>query len=204
MPDYFAHASAGEWGSISVDMGLGLVTGEGGAARTVVQMGSRLSRRLLGRLTIASGRLIGNPRAIVAGIGKLSKSQERILSQLPKYGSRVIVPKRRVRTNDLAALTAHTGDEFAMFSTGGRRMIIRGDSRSVPIGVEDAQVLAGQGWRWSAHTHPGLGWGVLRSSEGDRAILKVFANQRSAIFNSQGTRSLFNHNGDLLTNWKPF
>ena len=47
MPDYFAHASAGEWGSISADLGLSLATGGGGAVRSVAQMGSRLSRRLV-------------------------------------------------------------------------------------------------------------------------------------------------------------
>ena len=62
MPDYFAHASAGEWGSISVDLGLSLATGGGGAARTVVQMGSRLSRRLVGRVSRALNRLPGRSR----------------------------------------------------------------------------------------------------------------------------------------------
>jgi hypothetical protein len=47
-----------------------------------------------------------------------------------------------------------TGDEFAMFTTGGRRMIMRGSPDTVPVTPAQAEALSAQGWRWSAHTHP--------------------------------------------------
>ncbi len=87
MPDYFAHASAGEWGSISVDMGLGIITGGGGAARTVVQMGSRVSRRLVGRMS----RIVFG-----AGRGKTFNLDTSVIRSLVQ-GSPVNRTVRRIR-----------------------------------------------------------------------------------------------------------
>jgi hypothetical protein len=126
-----------------------------------------------------------------------------VLKQLPEAGARAIIPKRLIGQQDLAALTAETGDEFAMFTTGGRRLLVRGTPGTVPITPVDAEALAGQGWKWSAHTHPGTTIGVLRSSVGDRAVLGAMGGKQSAILNSLGERSIFNPLGDLLTNWLP-
>lgn len=41
--------------------------------------------------------------------------------------------KSYVTPTDLAALTAHTGDEFALFTLGSRRIIVRGTERGVLI-----------------------------------------------------------------------
>jgi hypothetical protein len=191
-------------GSLAVDAIPVLISGGSALARVAGRAGARVMGRVGGRAFISASRAVGNPRAIVRGLGSLSKQQQRVLSQLPNYGSRTIVPKRAFGSRDLSALTAQTGDEFAMFTTGGRRMVIRGDFRSVPIGEVDATQLAGMGWRWSAHTHPGTSIQVLRSSGGDRAILNYFSNSRSAIFNSLGDRILFTPAGDILTNFLPF
>lgn len=100
------------------------------------------------------------------------------------------------------ALTAQTGDEFAMFTNGGRRLLIRGNSTSVPVNEAIAKSLAKRGYRWSGHTHPG-GQSVLRSSPGDRFILKSMWGNRSAIYNSLGQRTAFGQAGDLLINYLP-
>ena len=101
---------------------------------------------------------------------------------------------------DLVALTAATGDEFAMFSVGGRRLIIRGNHTSVPVTPEMGRELARQGWRWSSHTHPGSELNVLRSSDGDRVVLGAMEQVmerpvsillKSRIFNSRGDSILF-------------
>ncbi|EIX6435701.1 hypothetical protein MKU92_004735 [Salmonella enterica] len=90
-----------------------------------------------------------------------------MLDQLNGFGSQTITSKA-FGNQDLAALSAATGDEFAMFTTGGRRLIIRGNATSVPIDVVKAQELSAQGWRWSSHVHPD---GSTMSSPGDRAVL---------------------------------
>jgi hypothetical protein len=105
---------------------------------------------------------------------------------------------------DLSALTAATGDEFAMFTTGGRRLVIRGGAESIPVTPDMASDLADQGWRWSAHTHPGYDIGVLRSSPGDQAVLGAMNGNQSAIFNSLGQRGIFTPAGDSLNGWMPW
>lgn len=162
-----------------------------GAALTAVEGGS----------TIATPGT--NLRAIAAGVQELNPAQAAVLGQLEGFGSRVIIPKASFGQTDLAALSAATGDEFAMFTAGGRRLIARGDAQGIPIGIADgsAQELAAQGWRWSSHVHPD---GVLRSSSGDRAVLGVFSNSRSAVLDPYGGRGLFSSKGDMIgPSWLP-
>ena len=40
--------------------------------------------------------------------------------------------KRDVSMLDLSAMTAETGDEFAMFTRRGERLIVRGDAKKIP------------------------------------------------------------------------
>jgi len=173
----------------------GLATGLAGSFRVLAV------RTSSNGLTIAANPAIGNPAAIFRGFGTLNSRQSTVLEQLPEFGSSTIAHKS-FGQRDLSALTAATGDEFAMFSVGGRRLIFRGDSGSVPITPDMASQLASQGWRWSLHTHPG-GAGVLRSSIGDRAVLEAMGGQRSSIFNSMGQRSMFTPRGDSLQGWMP-
>ncbi|WLE58843.1 hypothetical protein GIY62_17305 [Burkholderia plantarii] len=148
-------------------------------------------------LTISSNPATGNPAAIARGMASLNTRQATVLEQLPEFGSKAIIAKN-FGQNDLAALTAATGDEFAMFTTGGRRLVFRGNAESVPITPEIASNLAGQGWRWSSHTHPGFDTNVLRSSLGDQAVLGAMGGNQSAIFNSLGQRVIFTPAGNSL------
>ncbi|MEQ1569033.1 MAG: hypothetical protein ABMA64_25575, partial [Myxococcota bacterium] len=152
-------------------------------------------------LSIASPTT-GNPRAIVRGFGDLSNRQDAVLDDLGGFGSQTITGKSAFGLKDMAALTAATGDEFAMLTTGGRRLIVRGGPEGVPITPDMMSDLAAQGWRWSGHTHPG-GAGVLRSSMGDRAVLDASGQTRSVILNSEGDFRLFGTGGDMLTGWLP-
>jgi RHS repeat-associated protein len=145
----------------------------------------------------------GSARAILRGVGELSAAQRTVLGRLEKTGTRTIVPKRMFGNQDLAALTAATGDEFAMFTTGGRHLIIRGSPTGVPVTPDAAAALRSKGWRWSVHTHPGVSRRVLMSSPGDRAVLDAMGLQRSGIVNSLGERSLFSPLGDDLGGWLP-
>ena len=163
------------------------------------------SRTAAGTATAAGNISTSFPRlrAIAAGAAELSPRQASVLAQLDGFGTRTIIPKRGFGQSDLAALSAATGDEFAMFTAGGRRLLIRGDATGVPIGIADgsASSLASQGWRWSSHVHSD---GSLLSSAGDRAVLSVFGNSRSAILTPTGSRGLFNPDGDLIgPGWLP-
>jgi hypothetical protein len=87
---------------------------------------------------------------------------------------------------DLSSLTASTGVEFAMFTKGGERLIVRGNSTSVNININEAKRLAKLGYKWSGHTHPGTEDNNLIASYGDIEILKAFKQQQSVIYNSKG------------------
>jgi RHS repeat-associated protein len=158
-----------------------------------------------GKAPAISTSVVGNPAAIARNLGKLSTRQSDVLNRLANEGDRVIVPRKTFSLRDLAALTAETGDEFAMFTTGGRRLVVRGSKGTVPITPTMASEMAKNGWRWSAHTHPGMTKQVLRSSPGDRAVLNSFSRNQgeSAILNSNGEVSRFTTYNDLLSGWRP-
>lgn len=152
--------------------------------------------------TISSPLPNGQPGAIWRGFGQPNARQQNLLDRLQAPGDTIVVTKGQISQKDLAALTAATGDEFAVFTTGGRRMIVRGGADNFGGIIDEnwASARAAEGWRFSAHTHPipdNVNPGVvMRSSEGDRAILDLFDNENSAIMGSNGARSLFDREGD--------
>lgn len=133
----------------------------------------------------------GNPNAILHFDRPLDRRQTALLDALPGYDSRTTVKKRDVNMRDLAALTAHTGDEYAMFTRKGERMIVRGNQQMTNISVDEAQEMALNGWRWSRYTHPGASPFCLYPSEGDRMILAAFGQETSNIYNSAGQWTIF-------------
>lgn len=133
----------------------------------------------------------GNPNAILTFDMSLNNRQQKLLDSLPGYDSRVIVPKESVNMFDLSALTAKTGDEFAMFTKGRERLIIRGNSSKVNIGLDEAKKLSDSGYKWSGHTHPGVSTNCLTASEGDKAVLSEFKQGTSVIYNSKGIYRTF-------------
>lgn len=153
-----------------------------GSSYAVNSVASRIEKRHTGR---------GNPNAILHFDVPLNNRQQRLLSQLPEFDSRVIVAKREVNMHDLAALTAHTGVEFAMFTRKGSRLIIRGNEWMTNIDIETAKMLAAQGYRWSGHTHPGSDPLSLTASDGDYAILTAFGYTQSVVYNSTGGFRIF-------------
>jgi hypothetical protein len=134
----------------------------------------------------------GKPSAIVHVGRPLNNRQRALLDMLPNDGSRVEAPKKRVSMADLAALTAFTGDEFALFTRGGKRLVLRGNDRRVAVGEEMLEMLVQQGYRWSGHTHPGFTRNALAASDGDYEVLGWLKNTRSTIYNSLGMHDEFN------------
>lgn len=128
----------------------------------------------------------GNPNAMLMFGVELNNRQKELLEKLPEYDSRIVVSKNSVNMKDLAALTAFTGDEFAMFTKGNERLIIRGGRTNVNIDTLQAKALAKEGYRWSGHTHPGIDSNCLLASAGDKAILDCFDQETSVIYNSKG------------------
>lgn len=133
----------------------------------------------------------GIPNAIIQFGRPLNTRQEKLLKELPVFNSKTSVPKKDVSMKDLAALTANTGCEFAMFTKSGERFIIRGNETMVNIDEETARKLASKGYRWSGHTHPGIDSLSTTASDGDYAILAAFSQARSVVYNSSGRYQVF-------------
>ena len=133
----------------------------------------------------------GNPNAILTFDVELNNRQKKLLESLPDYDSKVTVRKTDVNMKDLSALTAATGDEFAMFTKGNERLIIRGNAYRVNIDVGAANKLAQDGYKWSGHTHPGIDINCSMPSSGDKEILKCFEQNESVIYDSKGQYRTF-------------
>lgn len=133
----------------------------------------------------------GNPNAILMFDVELNNRQQRLLESLPNYDSRIIISKQSVNMTDLSALTAKTGDEFAMFTNGNNRLIIRGNSVKVNIDTAQASQMFKEGYKWSGHTHPGANISCMLPSDGDKAILSCFSQSTSVIYNSKGQFATF-------------
>lgn len=133
----------------------------------------------------------GNPNAVLQYGVSLNKRQQNLLSCLSDFDSQITVPKKTVSMTDLSALTAETGDEFAMFTKGNERLIIRGNKTMVNVDIKKAKQLANARYRWSGHTHSGINENCMISSSGDHAILGCFKQKISAIYNSKGQYRIF-------------
>jgi len=94
---------------------------------------------------------------------------------------------------DLSALSAATGDEFALFTKNGDRLVMRGDEGRVYIGEDRAIALNADGYRFSGHTHTTLHHNgmELEPSDGDYGILKYFDQKKSVIYNIKGNYRTF-------------
>ena len=135
---------------------------------------------------------VGQPDDIFRHGLPLDNRQQKVLDELPETGSRAVFGKDDVSMLDLSALTAKTGDEFAMFTLGNKRIVIRGDERSIVLPEKEVNQMIAQGYKWSGHTHPGGSRMVLLSSEADRKVLRAFKQETSVIYNSVGQYRTFN------------
>lgn len=133
----------------------------------------------------------GNPSAMLHFDRPLNHRQQTVLDKLPAFDSKTRVNKNDIALRDLSALTAKTGDEYAMFTRKGERMIVRGNAFMTNITLEMAKELAAQGWKWSGHTHPGTDHFCLFPSDGDKAVLAAFNQDESCIVNSMGMWNTF-------------
>ena len=136
-----------------------------------------------------------HPVDVLFKASKLSKRQMNVLSKLKGYGAQATVRKRDVSMLDLAALTAETGDEFAMFTRGGERLIVRGNSINISLSEAEIRKLVNDGYRFSGHTHPGYRKVSLIVSDGDREALGLFRQNRSVVYNAAGRYKIFESEG---------
>ncbi len=134
---------------------------------------------------------VGNPGAVFDRTAPLGARQNGLLNQLAGDGARITVPKDAVSIQDIAALTARTGDEFAIFTKGNERMILRGNGDRIEVSPQLLQQLKSEGWRWSAHSQPGTRIGDAVASASDQRLLRELGQNQSLIVNSRGDTNIF-------------
>ena len=162
--------------------GSGIIKPQGGKIMKINNIDSPIEQRNTAK---------GNPNAIIQFNRPLNNRQQKLLDKLPEYDSNIIVNKKNVNMKDLSALTAVTGDEFALFTKGKKRLVIRGNTRGVNVDIMKANELSKNGFKWSGHTHPGIDKNATMPSTGDKDILKVFKQEMSTIYDSKGSFRTF-------------
>lgn len=115
---------------------------------------------------------------------KLSPNAQNMLKVLPRKGSRVSIT--HIMAQDLAAMTRHTGDEFAVvLDKRGNLELIRGGPTATTIKKSDIMVL---------HTHPHTPMGGGGPPTG--GYYQPYP--KDIGYNPNG-----NHAGDMANEWKP-
>jgi len=85
---------------------------------------------------------------------------------------------KQVNIKDLAALTAATGDEFALFSSGNSKILIHGGIKwEIPEDVW--RIISEHQYVWEGHSHPTFTGKIVASRE-DLDTLKLFTWQRKS------------------------
>lgn len=105
-----------------------------------------------------------------SSFANLTNRQKAIDEKINDVGSLYSFKKKDIKMSDLISLTAINGCEYAMFTKGSERIIIRGTRYSTSDGATLIS-LAKQGYRWSGHTHPFNDWPA--PSNGD---IETFSN----------------------------
>ena len=119
------------------------------------------------------------------GVITLRKRQNELLQAIPNKGDWCEFRNKQVDINDLAALTAKTGDEFALFVGKNNKIVIHGGQKwSIP---KDAwEIIQEEKYEWKAHSHPTYSTKIMSSRE-DRETLKLFTWQEfSSIIDLEG------------------
>lgn len=84
----------------------------------------------------------------------LRKKQKQVLDKISKPGDWSYFRNKEVSTEDLAALTAATGDEFALFSGSNGKIVIHGNSIKWSIPEDAWNEIKNNKMIWTSHSHP--------------------------------------------------
>ncbi len=123
----------------------------------------------------------------------LKEHQENILKQFEDGNLFVVLKKRKVKLDDLAAFTAVTKAEFALFTKGKNVILLKGSYSSCTIPASLLQKLIDEKWIFTGHSHPTFTG--LKASFADISVLKRFTWQKeSRIIDLSGKTKPFTAN----------
>ncbi|EAQ79177.1 hypothetical protein DSM3645_26179 [Blastopirellula marina DSM 3645] len=154
----------------------GLARGAWGTRRGLAADGASPARVVAASTDGASNSLLP--------VSSLNRRQLRVHNSLTESGATGRFLKRKISMTDLRAIGRVTGDEYSVYTLGGRRFVIRGYGNEIRVTESmAADLAAGQYGRWSGHTHP-PGYGIGASTF-DRWSISV-GQERSALWGDGG------------------
>ena len=98
---------------------------------------------------------------------------------IPDKGQWIELRKKQVDVKDLAALTAATGHEFAIFTGASSKILVHGTSKSWHIPHEAWNIIKENQYEWTAHSHPT--YTKLEESDEDIKTLSLFTWQKKVL-----------------------
>ena len=120
----------------------------------------------------------------------LRHEQQKLLDLIPTTNDWVELRKKQVEINDLSALTAATGDEFALFSGANSKILIHGSGSSWNIPKDAWDQIKENKFIWEAHSHPTIT--NLNPSADDIDTLKLFTwQEKSCIIDLNNEKIYF-------------
>lgn len=108
----------------------------------------------------------------------LRKNHKRLFEKVKNRGDWVELRKKQLKITDLAALTAYTGDEFAIFTGNNKKILVHGSKKWI-ISGELWHTIRDNKYIWEAHSHPTF-MGKIIPSEEDIQALSLFTWQRKS------------------------
>lgn len=120
----------------------------------------------------------------------LRREQKKILEKVINVGDWAEFRKKQIDVKDLAALTAATGHEFALFTGKSSKIVVHGTSQKWHIPYSAWEVIKENQYEWTAHSHPTFSR-IMASAE-DRETLKRFTwQEKSTIIDLKGETKEF-------------
>lgn len=115
----------------------------------------------------------------------LIRRQKRLLERVPEPYDWIVVKSKSIHVRDLAALTAVTGDEFAIFTKGSKKILVRGNKLKWRLPEDLVDKVKEEKWIWDSHSHPVIT--KPNPSPEDRNTLRLFTwQEKSIIINLKG------------------
>ena len=127
---------------------------------------------------------------VFSGNFALRRRHKFLFDKVPEVGNWARVKNHQASLEDLAALTAFTGDEFALFSARGYKIIYHGKRKRWNIPNEVFEEICKKKMVWEGHSHPYSG--DLMASPEDIKTLKLLTWQKkSSIIDVEGNTKTF-------------
>lgn len=105
----------------------------------------------------------------------ISKKHFRLYNLVPNRNDWIEFGKQQANIKDLAALTAYSGHEFALFSKNNKKILIHGGNGSLIVDNYLSNKLLSEKWNFDGHSHPTITG--LKASIADMKTLNLFTWQ---------------------------